>query len=95
MMFTRVALGFVCALLALGAQGATRHEDTERFLYVWSASAEVIVEGSIAAFESVDDPLARSPFIEATIRINSVQRGDPKSGTIRVRIEDPLQMAYG
>ena len=54
MMFTRVALGFVCALLALGAQGATRHEDTERFLYVWSASAEVIVEGSIAAFESVD-----------------------------------------
>ena len=93
MMFTRVALGFVCALLALGAQGATRHEDTERFLYVWSASAEVIVEGSIAAFESVDDPLARSPFIEATIRINSVQRGDPKSGTIRVRIEDPLQMA--
>ena len=51
MMFTRVALGFVCALLALGAQGATRHEDTERFLYVWSASAEVIVEGSIAAFE--------------------------------------------
>jgi len=51
------------------------------------------VEGSIAALESVDDPLARSPFIEATIRINSVQRGDPKSGTIRVRIEDPLQMA--
>ena len=47
MMFTRVALGFVCALLALGAQGATRHEDTERFLYVWSASAEVISQPKV------------------------------------------------
>jgi hypothetical protein len=93
MMITRVGLGFVCGLFALSAQGAPKAEDLERFLYVWSASAEIIVEGSIAAFESVDDPLARSPFIEATIRINSVQRGDPKSGTIRVRIEDPLQIS--
>ena len=93
MIFDRIAVGLVCALLGLGAQAAPTPAETERFLYMWSESAEVVVAGSIVAFELVDDPLARNPFIEATIRIDSVQRGEPKSGTIRVKIEDPLQMA--
>ena len=65
----------------------------EEYEYVWSQAAELIVQGTVAAIEMVDDPSARGAYVEATIRIDSVQRGEPKSGTLRVRVEDQLQAA--
>lgn len=65
----------------------------EEYEYVWSQAAELIVQGTVAAIEMVDDPSARGTYVEATIRIDSVQRGEPKSGTLRVRVEDQLQAA--
>ena len=65
----------------------------EEYEYVWSQAAELIVEGTVAAIETVDDPSARGAYVEATIRIDSVQRGEPRSGTLRVRVEDQLQAA--
>lgn len=74
---------------------ATAEEDVvpEEFEYVWSEAAELIVHGTVAAIAAVDDPSARGAYVEATIRIDSVQRGEPKSGTLRVRVEDQLQAA--
>lgn len=65
----------------------------EEYEYVWSQAAELIVQGTVAAIEMVDDPSARGAYVEATIRIDSVQRGEPRSGTLRVRVEDQLQAA--
>jgi hypothetical protein len=93
MKLMRWLLAATGALAMMPVHAATKAAEQERMLYMWSETAELIVEGSIAAFETVDDPQARSAFFEATVRINTVQRGNPTSGTIRVRIEDPLQMA--
>jgi hypothetical protein len=65
----------------------------EEYEYVWSQAAELIVQGAVAAIETVDDPSARGAYVEATIRIDSVQRGQPRAGTLRVRVEDPFQAA--
>jgi hypothetical protein len=86
-------LGLIAMLAMTTASGALKEADQERLLYMWSESADVVVEGSIAAIERVDDPQARSAYVEVTVRINTVQRGPVGSGALRVRIDDPLQMS--
>jgi hypothetical protein len=93
MTMTRWTIGVVAAVMMLPAHGALKEADQERLLYMWSESAEVIVEGSIAALTTVDDPEARNAYVEVTVRVNTVQRGEPAGGAIRVRIDDPLQMS--
>jgi hypothetical protein len=93
MTMTRWTIGVVAAVMMLPAHGALKEADQERLLYMWSESAEVIVEGSIAALTTVDDPEARNAYVEVTVRVNTVQRGEPAGGALRVRIDDPLQMS--
>ena len=93
MTVTRWLFAVSAALTLLPAQGAPKVVDPGRWFYLWSENAELIVEGSIVALASVDDPEARGPYLEATVRINTVQRGHPSSGTIRLRIDDPMQLA--
>ncbi len=89
----RWMLGLIAALAMMPASGALKEADQERLLYMWSESADLVVEGSIAAIERVDDPQARNAYVEVTVRINTVQRGPVASGALRVRIDDPLQMS--
>jgi len=93
MTMMRWTIGVIAAVMMLPAHGALKEADQERLLYMWSESAEVIVEGSIAAVTTIDDPEARHAYVEVTVRINTVQRGEPGGGAIRVRIDDPLQMS--
>lgn len=92
--FIAVLLATVLSVPANAANKLTREEIEREFQYGWSNSAEVIVYGTVAAVDYVDDPRLRAPHAEVSIRVDSVQRGDPSKSIIKVRIEDELQTDY-
>lgn len=87
----RIALGLMLAIGCSVAWTAPTEKELERFMYAWTQAAQVIVEGSIIAISRVDDPDSTRAYIEVSVRVESIQRGSPKNGTLVVRIEDELQ----
>ena len=95
---TRFSGGLIAILtivLLLPESGETarqsREEMERHFEYGWSSAASLIFYGTVAAVEYRDDPKLRGPQAEITIRVDSLQRGDPKNRMVRVRVEDELQ----
>lgn len=86
----------VTAIVAPATHAAklTREEMEREFQYGWSNSAEIIVYGTVAAVDYVDDPRQKAAHAEVSIRVDSVQRGNPSKSIIKVRIEDELQTMY-
>lgn len=70
---------------------AGKRADPDLFEYAWSGSAEMVVYGTVAAVQTIDDQKRRAPYMEVMIRVDSVQRGAPDAGMIRLRVEDALK----
>jgi len=81
----------VVALCANSGAMAAKRADPELFEYAWSRSAELVVYGTVAAVQTIDDEERRAPYMEVMIRVDSVQRGTPDAGMIRIRVEDELK----
>jgi hypothetical protein len=93
-MFVVVLIGTISTASHTYAAKMTREEMERQFQYGWSNSATVIVYGTVASVDYVDDPRMRAPHAEIAVRVDSVQRGRPSQSIIRVRVEDELQTMY-
>ena len=69
----------------------TRAAMENNLKYGWSQSATLIFSGTVAAVDYKDDARRRSPSVEVTVRVDTLQRGVAGNGLVRVRIEDELQ----